>query len=150
VCNNKWALALYSSSSVFPITPTTNSEGYNIFWSPTTQEIIQYGGGSIGTVAEFVNAMKPQYGYGVQTLQTDPMLVNPGGNPPDFRLKAGSPAAGSADPGHLAPADVTGAKRSTADRGAYAQGSGGRPTTTTTLPQTGAPAPPKLLRVDPH
>jgi hypothetical protein len=150
VCNNKWALALYSSSGIFPITPTTNSEGYNIFWSPTTQKIIQYAGGSIGTVAEFVNAMKPQYGYGVQTLQTDPMLVNPGGNPPDFRLKAGSPAAGSADPGHLAPADVTGAKRSTADRGAYAQGSGGPPTTTTTLPQTGAPAPPKLLRVDPH
>jgi parallel beta-helix repeat protein len=150
VCNNKWALALYSSSSVFPITPTTNSEGYNIFWSPTTQEIIQYAGGSIGTVAEFVNAMKPQYGYGVQTLQTDPMLVNPGGNPPDFRLKAGSPAAGSADPGHLAPADVTGAKRSTADRGAYAQGSGGPPTTTTTLLQTGAPATPKLLSVDPH
>jgi parallel beta-helix repeat protein len=150
VCADKWALALYSSSGIFPITPTTNSEGYNILWSPTTQDIVQYAGGSIGTVAEFVNAMKPQYGYGVQDLQTDPMLVNPGGNPPDFRLKAGSPAAGSGDPAHLAPADVTGAARSGPDRGAYAQGSGAPPTTTTTLPQTGSPAPPKLLSVEPQ
>jgi len=149
ICSDKWALALYSSSGIFPITPSTNSEGYNILWSPTTQNIVQFAGGSIGTVQEFVNAMKPQYGYGAGDLQSDPMFVNPTATPPDFRLQAGSPAAGSGERSHLAPADVTGATRAHADRGAYALGTTSG-TTTTPGPVTGKPAPPNLLSVEPR
>jgi len=155
ICNDKWALALYSSSGIFPITPSTNSEGYNILWSPSTQDIVQYAGGTNGTVQEFVNAMQPQYGYGVHDLQQDPLFVNPTATPPDLRLQAGSPAVGSGDSSHLAPADVTGASRAHADRGAYALGTT-TGTTTTTGPATtttapnGPPAPPKLLSVEPQ
>jgi hypothetical protein len=155
-CQDKWALALYSQSGIFPIKPATNSEGYNLMWSPTTQNIVQFGYGQAGTVAQFI-AANTQYGYGAADLQQDPLLVNPAANPPDFRLTASSPAAGSGDQSHLAPADVTGASRTTRDRGAYARGTGAPPTTTptpttttTTQPQTGRPAPPQLLSVEPQ
>src|SRR5262245_582797 len=153
-CLDKWALALYGQSSIFPINPTTNSEGYNIMWSPSTQKIVQYGFGVAGTVADFI-AANTQYGFGAGDLQQDPLLVNPNGTPPDFRLQANSPAAGSADQSHMAPADVTGGSRTTRDRGAYALGTGAPPTTTpgstttTTTLATGKPAAPQLLSVDP-
>ncbi len=118
-CRDKHALALFTSSVIFPIAPATNREGSNLMWSPTTQAITQFGGGDAGTVQQFIDATR-QYGYGAGDLQKDPQLANPGGTPPDFRPRADSPAAGSADPAELAPADVTGAPRRTKDRGAYA------------------------------
>jgi parallel beta-helix repeat protein len=161
-CLDKWALALYGQSSIFPIVPQTNSEGSNIMWSPSTQNVVQFGYGQAGTVAQFIS-FGQQYGYGAGDLQQNPLLVNPDATPPDFRLQASSPAAGSANQTHLAPADITGASRTTADRGAYARGTGAPPTTTPTtspptttgatvsttrdasdaLPPTGAPATPR-------
>jgi hypothetical protein len=154
-CQDKWALALYFQSSIFPIQPATNSEGANLMWSPSTQNMVQFGYGQAGTVAQFI-AAGTAYGYGAGDLQQDPLFVNPSATPPDLHLQASSPAAGSANTAHLAPADVTGAIRTSADRGAYARSTEGPTTTsttvastTTTLP-TGPPAAPRLLSVDPQ
>jgi len=72
---------------------------------------------------------------GGNTSSVSPQVVD-GDTSRDYHLLSGSPALGTADTANLAPTDVTGASRLTADRGAYAGKS-------TTL------SPPVLLSVDP-
>ena len=51
------ARALLRRAASSRSTPSTNSEGYNIMWSPSTQDIVQYGRRRThGTVQEFVSA----------------------------------------------------------------------------------------------
>jgi len=119
VCKETYALALYAQSALFPIRPETNREGANLLWAPGATAIVQWGSGEAGTVEEFVRANGPRYGWGTHDLQTDPLFVNSAANPPDLRLREGSPALGSGDAARLAPRDVGDAPCTTADRGAY-------------------------------
>ena len=112
----KPALALYERSGIFPIRPETNAEGANLLWTSKNENIVQWGGGETGTVAQF--AASTAYGKG--DIQVDPQFVDPDNG--DFRLAAGSPALGVADPANRAPADVRGLPWTGLDLGALAPG----------------------------
>jgi len=114
VCVEKPALALYERSGIFPIRPETNAEGANLLWASKNDNIVQWGGGETGTVAEFAAATA----YGTGDIQSDPRFVDPESG--DFRLAAGSPALGVADPQNRAPADAKGLPWTGADLGALA------------------------------
>jgi len=62
---------------------------HNIFWNSTSQNPIKFNGVQYSTVAAFSTAS----GTDGQTLQTDPLFVNPVGD--DFHLLAASPAIDS-------------------------------------------------------
>jgi hypothetical protein len=66
-----YAIALYENSFTFPIRPATNTMDYNVVWSPRpNQKLLQWGGGTAGTVADALNA-----GRAVGSKQVDPRLL---------------------------------------------------------------------------
>lgn len=130
------AFALYYNTFVYSVDPNSNSEGSNVFFAPDKQNAISWGFGKRGTISEY-QADTASLGYGANSVFTDPSVVDGDGAARDYRLKSGSPALGSADRNRIAPLDITGATRTTYDRGAYAAGTGG-----------GLSAP-QLLSVDP-
>ena len=64
---------------------------FNIFWNSTGTPPIKYITTVYANLADFVLAT----GYDVNSIQSDPRFVNPGGG--DFHLEAGSPAIDAAD-----------------------------------------------------
>ena len=102
----------------------TLRENGNILWSPTHERVVAWSYHTIRNVADY--KVQNGYGWGVDTLQVDPLFVDPAAG--DFRLQAGSPAIDSADGssvadvdllGHQRPADGNGDGAAVADRGAY-------------------------------
>jgi parallel beta-helix repeat protein len=110
--------------SDYPVDYSTIEADHNILWAPTHDVVAGWADGSRGTVAEY-RASNPG-GWGTQTLQDDPLLVDTGAA--EFSVAEGSPAIDSGDDANAAARDVLGAERpfdgdgdsaAVSDRGAY-------------------------------
>lgn len=152
---NQLALHLREKDPDFVGHLDTLFENGNILWAPTHDRVIAWSYHTIRNVADY--KVQNGRGWGVDTLQVDPLFVNPAAG--DFRLQPGSPAIDSADGssaaavdliGHSRPVDGNGDGVAAADRGAYEFGSAppvgptptpGAPTATPINPTPGAPTP---------
>lgn len=126
--DGRLALTLRYDQSSYAVDPTTLQEDANILWAATHSEVVAWGDGVRGTVADYA-AQNPQ-GWGSSTIQADPLLADPSQR--DFTLTDGSPAIDSGDDAHAASSDILNAPRpwdgdgddvAQVDRGAYEHGS---------------------------
>ncbi|MBW2454455.1 MAG: right-handed parallel beta-helix repeat-containing protein [Deltaproteobacteria bacterium] len=122
--DGRLGLTLRYDQSSYSVDPTTLQEDANLLWAPTHTEVVAWGDGIRGTVAEY-QAQNPQ-GWGSTTVQADPLLTDP--FQLDFTLTDGSPAIDSGDDDHGAAIDILNAPRpwdgdgddlARVDRGAY-------------------------------
>jgi hypothetical protein len=126
------ALTLRLQNSVWSSDFSTVSANHNILWAPTHTEVVHFGENYWRTVAQY--KAENTYGWGADSLQADPMLVDPDNQ--DFSLANGSPAIDSGDPSHAAESSVTEQARpcdgdgdgsAIVDRGAYETECPGQP-----------------------
>ena len=147
----KFALQIRAKSTYQTNFASIESD-HNLVWAPDRQKIVVWQPFNlarnatdtfIGTLADFRNA-NSTYSWAINSLQTDPQLINPGLM--DFKLAASSPAidagsnqqAAATDTDNNArPADGNGDGQALADIGAYEAGAS--PATGTGTPTSNSP-----------